>query len=285
MHLGEMHSASAEGAGASADAEGNGAASGVLTSMQGGPEAAVTGFELSADFFGSKLPNQAPARCQKFVEYAFAKRGDGARKAGHRTDGLVVLKDGKLAYEAYREPWGRESAHCLWSASKTVSTVLLGTVAMDARLGANAPTLSTPLSSLVTRSGADLSGVTLGSLVDMGAGFAWNETYSGGLRNSSVTKMYYTEGFRDMTSFVLSSGRAAAPGAVWNYSSGNTNVLMNALASAYAPVEAGDESASFPWTRLFDRLGMKNAVVERVMSRKSGGDRPGSLAGGTISRA
>ncbi|HGG57625.1 MAG TPA: class C beta-lactamase-related serine hydrolase, partial [Nannocystis exedens] len=75
----------------------------------------------------------------------------------------------------------------------------------------------------------------------------------------SVMAMLYTRGRADMGGFVASRGLAHEPGTHWNYSSGDTVLLMRVLREAL-----GDErNADYPWVALFDRIGMKSAVLER----------------------
>ncbi|MFO0677647.1 MAG: serine hydrolase [Polyangiaceae bacterium] len=230
----------------------------------------IGGLPKAEGFFDTGDMNEAPARCKDFVEYSFGKRGDAAKKRGFRADGMVVLKDNQVVYEHYRAPWTRETPHALWSASKSVSHALLGTAVMDARLAEQNIGFGTKVSTYYPRpelpNTSSYFDVTLDHLVHMGAGFQWSESYAAGLRNSSVTQMYYGDQFFDMAGFA--SGRpmiAEGPGKKWNYSSGNTNLVMGVLKRAYGA--SGEDGAAaydaMPWTNLFDVLGMESAAVER----------------------
>jgi CubicO group peptidase (beta-lactamase class C family) len=70
--------------------------------------------------------------------------------------------------------------------------------------------------------------------------------------------MLYTRGRTDMPAFVASHQGEATPGSRFRYSSGDSNVLSAALkgmvgAKAYA---------DYPWTALFEPLGITSAVWE-----------------------
>jgi CubicO group peptidase (beta-lactamase class C family) len=108
--------------------------------------------------------------------------------------------------------------------------------------------------------------VRVRDLLDSASGLDWSEGYEhGGLQASSVLAMLYGEGHRDMARFVLSHRRAAAPGTVWRYSSGDAVALSAVLACALGEGCAPPASASprWPFDALFAPLGMASAVMER----------------------
>jgi len=221
----------------------------------------------AADYFDDTDSARAPNACKPFVEFAFGKRGDSSRKKGHRTDGVVVLKNGKLVYEGYRAPWKREAPHALWSASKSVTHALVGAAMMDGRLSAAPITKDTQLATFFPRPDAAASyrTITMGHLLGMGAGFAWDESYEAGIRNSSVVRMYYGDGFLDTATFAASHPMIPeGPNKKWTYSSGNSGLALGVLRRAYKKATGTDAAYdTMPWTQLFDDLGMKGATIER----------------------
>jgi CubicO group peptidase (beta-lactamase class C family) len=73
--------------------------------------------------------------------------------------------------------------------------------------------------------------------------------------------MLYLSGSGDMARYALDQPMADAPGARWNYSGGNVNLLMAELGRF-----AGEGYEELPWRLLFDPLGMGRegpVVVER----------------------
>lgn len=76
--------------------------------------------------------------------------------------------------------------------------------------------------------------------------------------NSSVVAMLYTRGRGDMARFTAEHSVASAPGTTYRYSSGDSMVLAAALRGM-----VGDTAyADYPWTAVFDPLGIKSAVWE-----------------------
>ena len=100
--------------------------------------------------------------------------------------------------------------------------------------------------------------IRIADLLHWASGLDWQEDYEYAPLNSSVVAMLYTRGRTDMPAFVASHQGEATPGSRFRYSSGDSNVLSAALkgmvgAKAYA---------DYPWTALFEPLGITSAVWE-----------------------
>jgi hypothetical protein len=93
--------------------------------------------------------------------------------ADDRTDGVIVLHRGELAFESYRRGMGREDVHLLQSVSKSITGVLAGILvgsgelAIDDLVSAHVPELA----------GTSFAGATVRHLLDMRAGTTFDETY------------------------------------------------------------------------------------------------------------
>ena len=196
-----------------------------------------------------------------------------------RSDGVIVIKGGKILYEHYVGPYAghAEKRHCMWSASKSFTAGMMGaivqsserSVAGESLPGAkltrrNRPIgLATPVSELAAIPGIDerVARLTVEDLLSMNLpGPAWNEGYDGNIATSSVVRMLWTEAARDMGQFAASALLRPEPSetTAFRYSSGTAVVLFRALQDLY-----GADYDRLPWTVLFDRLGMKSAVLER----------------------
>jgi len=176
-------------------------------------------------------------------------------RPGTRTDGVVVVHRGRVLYERYREPWDEERPHLSWSVTKSFTSALTG-VAVREGLVTRDDSICEHLDGLPEAS----CQVTLQHLLDMGSGFQWRETYEGvSPTESSVLAMLYGEGSADMARFVATQPLARAPGSAWQYSSGDTNVLSAAIGAPLTE-RFGER---FPWTTLFDVIGMTSVTFER----------------------
>ena len=71
--------------------------------------------------------------------------------------------------------------------------------------------------------------------------------------------MLYGTGRRDMAGYAASRALEAPPGSVWKYSSG-TSVLLSAILRSMLDDDAAYHA--FPRRALFDRIGMRSALLE-----------------------
>ena len=184
--------------------------------------------------------------------YAFPPRDDTTRKGG-RTDALLVIRDGQIVYERYAAPTTASSAHLSWSISKSLLATVLGVAYGEGRFQLDAP---------VARYYPPFTAhpqIKVGHLLNWASGLAWQEGYEYAPLRSSVVAMLYTRGRADMAAFTASHDADAAPGARFRYSSGDSNVLAAALRGM-----VGDAAyADYPWTALFEPVGVSSAVWER----------------------
>lgn len=93
----------------------------------------------------------------------------------------------------------------------------------------------------------------------MSSGLGFQEAYEYAPVRSSVIAMLYTRGRADMGLFAAGHDLVAAPGGAWSYKSGDSLILARALRDL---VGAG-RYPDYPWTALFDRIGLASAVWER----------------------
>lgn len=197
-----------------------------------------------------------PAEVAALDASAFTLTGADAERRGTRTDGLVVVHRGVITYERYARGFGPEAPHLAWSATKAVTQALAG-VAVARGVLAVGDSVCTHVPS-APKARCD---ITVRALLESASGLDWSERYEGiGLQASSVLAMLYGEGRRDMAAFVLSHGRRAAPGARWNYSSGDAVLLAAVVDGA---LRGAGASAAWPEELLFRPLGMRSATLER----------------------
>jgi CubicO group peptidase (beta-lactamase class C family) len=91
----------------------------------------------------------------------------------------------------------------------------------------------------------------------MSSGLDWVEDYSPE-NPSDVIEMLFGGGAGDMAAFAAAKPLAHAPGAVFSYSSGTTNIICHCLARALGADGAAMEA--FMRRRLFEPLGMTSAA-------------------------
>jgi CubicO group peptidase (beta-lactamase class C family) len=202
-------------------------------------------------------------QCQAFVNYAMKQKD-------FNTDGLVVVKDGMLQYESYTSHYDENKPHILWSVSKTITGMLLGTAVKDGKVN-----LEQKLSEFYPqkKKNENYEKITLNNLLYLDSGFLWSEFYSGDVKNSSVVNMLYGPGHQDMAAYAANRPVIAeGPGYEWNYSTGTPTITMGVLKKAY-----GKSYEQMPWKNLAEPLGLSHFTFER--------DPSGTFNGGALSFA
>ncbi|WP_077049233.1 serine hydrolase [Pseudomonas sp. KK4] len=188
---------------------------------------------------------------QALETYAFPPRDDSTRK-GIRTDALLVIRDGQLIYERYAGPTTADTPHLTWSISKSLMAAVLGVAYGEGRFKLQDPVAGfyPPLKKHPN--------LTMADLLHWASGIDWQEDYEYAPLKSSVVAMLYTRGHTDMAAFTADHGSYAAPGEAFRYSSGDSNLLSAALKTIVGP----ERYADYPWTALFEPLGIRHAVWE-----------------------
>lgn len=196
-----------------------------------------------------------PDEVAELERYAFTLTGDDEERRGIRTDGLMIVHQGAVFYERYARGWDRDAQHIAWSVTKTFTNLLTGVavrsgvVSVDDSVCRHLP--SAP---------PDRCDLTIANLLDFASGVDWAEDYEGAKtrQESSVIALLYGEGRHDMASFFLRQERSDPPGAAYRYSTGDTTMLGAVIDEAMRPTFGDD----YPWTLLFDRLGVEALTIE-----------------------
>jgi len=190
-------------------------------------------------------------QCEEFVDYA-------TKTKKYLTDSLVVIKDGKIRYEYYDEKNGINKPHILWSVTKTLTGVLLGTAVRDGRISLNQAVDEYYPEANPSR---NYPKVSLKNLLYLDAGYVWHEGLFDATENP-VVSMLYGLGHNDMAYYTASRRLISqGPGYRWNYSTGLPTLTMGILKKVY-----GDEYDLMPWRNLFYPLGIQNASFEKDLS-------------------
>lgn len=165
---------------------------------------------------------------------------------------FVVLHEGKVVAERYDKGITAHTQLLSWSMGKSFTNALVGIMAGDGLVDIHAP-LDIP-----EWQGDGRKEITLSDLMQMQSGLEWNEDYG---NRSDVNLMLHRE--TDMGKFALSKRLKNAPGTVWYYSSGSTNIVMRYLRGKFP----SDESfLLYMRERLFSPLSISNPHFEPDMS-------------------
>jgi CubicO group peptidase (beta-lactamase class C family) len=171
--------------------------------------------------------------------------------ADNRVAGLLVLKDGKVAFEDYEVGAGPDTRWISFSMAKSVASTLVGVALKQGLIGS----LDDPLTHYLPQlKGGAYEGVSVRNIMQMASGVKWNETYTDphSDRRKLLDKQLEQKPGA-ILAYMNTLSRAGAPGSIWNYSTGES-FLVGALleAATHQPL------ATYLSQNLWTRLGMEH---------------------------
>lgn len=182
-------------------------------------------------------------RLREVVASAFEEPGE---KPLRRTRAILVVYDGQLIVEEYAEGFDRYSPQLGWSMAKSLTNAQVGVLVKQGKL-------SLDQAALMDWQDDERKAITLNDLMHMSSGLEWEENYAG---PSGATNMLFKK--KDMGLYAAYRPLAHAPGEVFYYSSGTTNIISRIVRET-----VGDAGYyAFPYRELFHKLGMYSLVLE-----------------------
>lgn len=168
----------------------------------------------------------------------------------NRVTGLLVLKDGRIALERYRLGNSERTHWMSMSVAKSVTSTLIGAAIREHYIASLADSVTHYVPALA---GSAYDGVTVRDVLMMASGARWNETYTDPASDRRRLLEAQISQVRGSAMAVMRSlPRAAPPGTVNNYSTGETQVAAEILHSA-----VGRPLATYLSERIWSRFGME----------------------------
>ncbi|HXQ30652.1 MAG TPA: serine hydrolase [Steroidobacteraceae bacterium] len=169
----------------------------------------------------------------------------------NRVAGLLVLKDGAIALEDYELGLAPADRWASFSIAKSVCSTLVGAAIADGFVSGVEEPLTRHLPELA---GTAYDGVSIRQLLQMASGVGWDETYTdpeSDRRRFLELQIAGRPG--SLIGFMGSLPRAAPPGLLFNYSTGET-FLVGALleAATHQPL------ASYLSAKIWEPAGMES---------------------------
>jgi CubicO group peptidase (beta-lactamase class C family) len=191
-------------------------------------------------------PRLTSDRVARVVERAF---DEPDQRRLRRTHAVIVIQDDEIVAERYARGVTVDTPLPGWSMTKSVLNALVGLLVVEGRLRLDDRELFASW-----RLPDPRAAITIEDLLRMRSGLQFSESYSNPW--SDVLHMLFTCG--DCAAYAASRPLAAPPASVWAYSSGTTNLLSALVRRTVGESEYG----SWPRRMLFDRIGMRSAVLE-----------------------
>jgi hypothetical protein len=223
------------------------------------PEMAINTFRNIDRLFPTRrVPRSAkplplPASATPLTAVSFSDRG---KQYGleefldlNRVSGLLVIQDGRVKLERYRYGNTERTRWMSMSVAKSITSTLIGAAVKQGKLA-----LADPVTKHVPAlAGSAYEGVTVRDVLMMSSGVRWNETYT----NPASDRRHLLEAQISQvpgSAMALMHGlpRAAEPGTLNNYNTGETQVAGEILRSA-----VGQPLADYLYERIWSRVGME----------------------------
>jgi CubicO group peptidase (beta-lactamase class C family) len=173
------------------------------------------------------------------------------------TDGVVIMRDGKIIYEEYANGYTKDTPHITYSVSKSIGGTLVGMAIADGYMK-----LTESVCTYITKpASADpkLCDTTVEDLLHMSSGLSWAEDYGIDPTTSNVLQMLYGN-TDDMGAYAAGLPRAFPTNTKWSYSSGDANILALAFKGALAA--QSKDGRTYAQTKLFAPLGITTSTFE-----------------------
>jgi CubicO group peptidase (beta-lactamase class C family) len=184
--------------------------------------------------------------------------------------GLLVLDDGRIVHEEYNLGNGPDTKWVSYSVTKSVVSMLVGAAVRDGYIGS----VDDPVSRYVPiLSGGAYEGVSLGNVLQMSSGVAWNEDYTDPRADVSVVIPFTA---LERLRYLSGLPRAAPPGERFNYSTGETELVGAALRGA-----VGNNLSTYLEAKIWQAFGMESDA-DWMLVESGGAEQGGCCLSATL---
>ena len=183
--------------------------------------------------------------------------------------GLLVIKDGKIAYERYGLGNTGDSRWISFSVTKSVVSMLVGAAIHDGYIDSVDEMVSDYLPRL---KGSPYDQSTIRNIMQMSSGVEWNEDYADPASDVNSAS-WQTVALYD---YLGRKQREAAPGSEFNYNTAETNLVGTLLRSAI-----GNNLSTYLAEKIWRPFGMESDAVW-TLTEPGGGEFGGCCINATL---
>ena len=147
-----------------------------------------------------------------------------------RSSAIIIIQDGKIRFEKYALGFDEKGRWTSFSVAKSFTSTLVGAAIKDGYIKSLDDNIVNYIPDL---KGSAYDGVSVEQILTMSSGVKWNEDYED--KNSDVNRFNFTKpdaGIDATVSYLRKLPRAHEPGKVWNYNTGETNLIGVLVTSA-----------------------------------------------------
>jgi CubicO group peptidase (beta-lactamase class C family) len=165
----------------------------------------------------------------------------------NRVAGLLILKEGRVRFEHYEFGNGPATRWLSMSMAKSVSSALVGAAIHDGLIDSVEDSITEYLTEL---RGSGYDGVSIRNLLQMTSGVRWDDTHTDpASERRQMLELQIAQRPGEILRYIAGLPRIAAPGTVWNYSTGETHIV-GALLHAVTGRWPSDYLSEKVWSRV-----------------------------------
>ena len=170
------------------------------------------------------LPDAAAEDVTRLIDIVMARDLDDEMG---ETRAVVVIHEGRLVAEAYREGFGPDTKQVSWSMAKSITQALVGRAVQEGLIADIDAPMPGPWAEDDPR-----AAITWRQWLTMTDGLEYNEIGEADLAKNDVVQMMFGAGQADVVGYVEDLPLAHEPGTVWNYSTAGFHTIGRAIQSA-----------------------------------------------------
>jgi CubicO group peptidase (beta-lactamase class C family) len=160
---------------------------------------------------------------------------------------VLIVRNGYMVVEAYFHPYNQDRVHSLTSCTKSFLSALVGIAVEEGLLDLDAKALGFFSDYSIVNDSPLKREITVEQLLLMRSGLNWPESSVSYSSSNNILRQMMSS--QNWVQFVLDRPMAVAPGSVFNYSTGDSQILGVVLEQA-----TGMTIQEFARTRLFEPL-------------------------------
>ena len=169
----------------------------------------------------------------------------------HRARAVVVVYKGKIVAERYASGFGKDMPMHGWSMTKSITSALIGIL-----VGRGEFTVDDLAPIPEWRKPGDEHGkITIDHLLHMSAGFDFHHDV-----NPTGQRQQALFGAIDSTEYSIECPMEVEPGTRWEYANANPHSLWRIIRNTVGGTDT--EYLTFPRRALFNKIGMRSALIE-----------------------
>lgn len=194
--------------------------------------------------------SQAPRALPPGQPLALQQADVDAFMADQRVAALVVIHKGQLRLERYGFDFSADGRWTSFSVAKSLTSTLVGAAVADGAIRSLDDPVSTYVQGL---KGSAYDDVTVRQLLTMSSGVRWNEDYEDPQSDVARFNNHEAAPGEDVTvSYLKTLPPAHPPGTVWNYNTGETNLIGVLVREA-----TGKSLAAYLQEKIWQPFGME----------------------------